>query len=855
VDGTAPQRQLFKKGWRRPSRFGLIDLKVVIPDRARMTFLDLFEASTEQVVDEVLARNLAHFGSLAHWWPLDHNESNFGVIENQQSSPIAAIIEKITNSIDAILMRKCYEAGVDPKSSAAPKSMEEAIRLFFHPENEAWYLGPLRQKQAEEIQILADGPRMNTSLVIYDNGEGQHPKDFETTFLSLLKGNKNEIPFVQGKYNMGGTGAIVFCGKRRYQLIGSKKYDGTGNFGFTLVRKHPLTEAETQTRKNTWYEYLKIDGEIPNFPIGTLDLGLKGRLFTTGTVVKLYSYDLPGGARSVISRDLNQSINEFLFEPALPIYTIDKPERYPLDKNLARELFGLKRRLEQDDSKYIEDSFSEDYESAEIGKTKITCYIFKNKVEGKSVKESRETIEREFFKNNMSVMFSVNGQVHGHYTSEFITRSLKMPLLKSYLLIHVDCTHMRMSFRNELFMASRDRLKGADETRMLRDLLTDLLSKGKLQEIYKQRKDSISLEPGDTKDTNELLRAFTKSMPLNSDLFKLLSNTFKLDIPKEPPSKGETQKKKDEEKEKRESFKPNRFPSFFKLKNQSTEEKPAAKVPLNGARSVKFLTDVENQYFDRTKDPGDLRISLVSLKRAVAAGGTEPVEPGEPTEPGGPAEPKDLSDLLDIRKASPSDGTIKIVFSPAKHAQLDDLIQIRAELDGHGAEYEECFWVRIVDEEKPKEKHQTQEETKQENFGLPQPILVYQEKKESFKSWEDCAGAGVEMDHYTVVFPLVTGEQLEAIYINMDSHVLKSHKGRTKAITEEQLKLADKKYISSVYFHTLFLFAIAKNRNYSMKQNDQERDLADFIKDMFSSPYSEFLLNFGTEQLMASLEI
>jgi hypothetical protein len=37
----------------------------------------------------------------------------------------------------------------------------------------------------------------------------------------------------------------------------------------------------------------------------------------------------------------------------------------------------------------------------------------RNKVEGKSVKESRETIEREFFKNNMSVLFSVNGQVHG----------------------------------------------------------------------------------------------------------------------------------------------------------------------------------------------------------------------------------------------------------------------------------------------------------------------------------------------------------------------------------------------------------------------------------------------------------
>jgi len=546
---------------------------------------------------------------------------------------------------------------------------------------------------------------------------------------------------------------------------------------------------------------------------------------------------------SVVSRDLNQSINEFLFEPALPIYTIDKPERYPLDKNLARDLFGLKRRLEQDDSKYVEATFSEDYESGDIGKMKVTCYVFRNKVEGKSVKESRETIEREFFKNNMSVLFSVNGQVHGHYTSEFITRSLKMPLLKRHLLIHVDCTHMKMSFRNELFMASRDRLKGADETRHLRDLLTDLLSRGKLQEIYKQRKDSISLEPGDTKDTSELLRAFTKSMPLNSELFKLLSNTFKLDIPKEPPTKGEAKKKKDEDSEKKEPFKPNRFPSFFKLRTESTEEKPAARIPLNGSRSVKLLTDVENQYFDRTQDPGDMRISLVGLKRGDGVGGNAP---GEQT---------GLSDLLNVRKASPSDGTIRIVLNPTKEAKVDDLIQIRAELDGQGVEYEQCFWVRIVDEEKPKETTQKEEETKQENFGLPQPKLVYQEKKEGFISWQDCGNAGIEMDYPTVVHPVVTGEQLEAIYINMDSHVLKSHKGRIKAITEEQIKLADKKYISSVYFHTLFLFAIATSRNYSVKQGESEKDLTDFLKDVFSSSYSEFLLNFGTEQLMASLDV
>jgi hypothetical protein len=62
-------------------------------------------------------------------------------------------------------------------------------------------------------------------------------------------------------------------------------------------------------------------------------------------------------------------------------------------------------------------------------------------------------------------------------------------------------------------------------------------------------------------------------------------------------------------------------------------------------------------------------------------------------------------------------------------------------------------------------------------------------------------------------------------------------------------------YISSVYSHTLFLFAIAKRRNNSVKQGENEKDLTDFLKDVFSSSYSEFILNFGTEQLMAGLEL
>ena len=99
-----------------------------------------------------------------------------------------------------------------------------------------------------------------------------------------------------------------------------------------------------------------------------------------------------------------------------------------------------------------------------------------------------------FFKNQMSVIFSMNGQVHGHLTSEFITRTLKFQLLKDHLIVHVDCTGIKSSVRNELFMASRDRQKGGEDSRALRRRLGHLLANGRLKDINTSRKASLNIE-------------------------------------------------------------------------------------------------------------------------------------------------------------------------------------------------------------------------------------------------------------------------------------------------------------------------------------------------------------------------
>ena len=815
--------------------------------QASQLFHKLYNAKNESEVDAVIDKHPEMFKQ-ANWYPLGGHDSNFGVVENQQSTPVAALVEKITNSIDAILMRKCYEAGIDPKSPQAPRSIEEAIAQFF-PNHKNWDLSSYRGQQAESIQILADGrPRdtSNSSLIIYDDGEGQHPEEFENTFLSLLRGNKNEIHFVQGKYNMGGSGAIVFCGKKRYQLIASKRYDGTGNFGFTLIRKHPLTPSEAQTKKNTWYEYLKIDGRIPAFAIDELDLGLDTysaspdkRTFRTGTIIKLYSYDLKGNRN--IRRDLSRSLNEFLYEPALPILLLESAERFPNDKLFSGVVYGLKRRLESNHD-YLQEMFSQKYHDRRIGDMNVTVYVFKARAKKKNADQTKKTIQSEFFKNRMAVLFSLNGQVHGHYTYEFITRTLKFNLLRDYLLIHVDCTEMNYAFRSELFMASRDRLKQGEESKILRQVLANNLKKGRLKEIYKQRKDKISVV---SSQDDRFFNLFTEKLPISNDLRHQLRQTFKLDQvdkPKKAKALSIIQASKFHSK-KEKVLQPKRFPSFFKLYTRPKEDRRVIQIPLHGDKTIRFNSDVENEYFDRVDDPGEIKIAILRYNSNGADSQKKKRKINH------------LSDLFTVNRQSPQEGTINIVFNPTEQMQVGDTVKVQVDLTSSGEDFSQKFWIKIT-EPLPTEK-KMEPEAEEEPLALPKHVLVYQDDpyKNGLITWDKMAESFIQMDWNTVMHPYLEGDQLETIYINMDSRVLKEYKSKIKSLTPEQNKLADRRYISAVYFHTLFLYVINLKRDYHIFQGDdgEELDLTEYIKELFATNYAAFLLNFGTSELMEGL--
>src|SRR5262249_31930009 len=158
--------------------------------------------------------------------------------------------------------------------------------------------------------ITGASPRKgNPCITIADKGEGQTPNRMPDTLLSLGKSNKLRISFVQGKFNMGGTGALEFCGERNLQLVISRRHpslpsasgDGSaGSWGVTVVRR----DDPKHGRKNSTYVYLAPigasakkpgKGSVLRFNAKSLRLFPDGREpyvreAEWGTAIKLYEY-------------------------------------------------------------------------------------------------------------------------------------------------------------------------------------------------------------------------------------------------------------------------------------------------------------------------------------------------------------------------------------------------------------------------------------------------------------------------------------------------------------------------------------------------------------------------------------
>jgi len=540
---------------------------------------------------------LAHHGldDDRHWLPLGGIENNLSIAGNQQSSAAAAVIEKLVNSIDSLLLLECRRRGIDPESPAAPSTMTTASTLFFGvPEGNIARLRPSqRAALAEHVQLVATGSKTEPSYTIIDVGEGQRPADFPHTFCSLVRSNKLRTPFVQGKYNMGGCGALPFCGKKNLQLVVSRRHpdlvkgqEGCENvgWGWTLIRRR---EADF-SRRSSFYEYLAPDGKVPCFPANEIlarpsrELAFAEPL-QWGSLVKLYNYQIE--FPSAVVFDLNYELSRMLYQPALPVRLYERREYRGHSKETI--LTGMSVRIEDDRAGSIEDGFPDSgvVRVDGVGEVPVQVVVFQ-KGQGKN-----------FLSPQSAILFTVNGQVHGGLNRRFCSRdAVRLDFLKHDLMVVLNCTDVPARVREDLFMPSRDRLRECTAKKAFEVALeTYLADHEELARLnLRRREEELRDRLADDQPLTEALKNVIDASPELRQLFKIGTQ---MTTPTQPGDRAV-------------AFEGLRFPTYFRPERPpAVGEDWIIDCPLGGETRARFVTDAVNDYFTRSSEPGTITVT------------------------------------------------------------------------------------------------------------------------------------------------------------------------------------------------------------------------------------------------------
>ena len=767
-------------------------------EEAKQVFSKLYGAKNAGEIARIIEKD-EFLSDAGNWKPFNNTVQNFASFQNQSADPLSAAVEKQNNQYDAVLEKLCIEQGIDPKSPEAPGSVKEAVQLFFGVDPKEWHgvSEEVARSIAENIQIIADGDKQTPNLTFYDNGIGQMPEQFERTFLSINAGNKSKKRFLQGKFNMGGLGAQEFCAGGRYQLIASKSaLDPSSKFGFTLVRFHELTPEEEEIHRSPWYVYFCPNDEIASFEMEALDLNLENRLFSTGTVIKLYSYELTDGMGGDFLDKFYKELNQAMYLPPMPLLISErryKPNRVKKGTN-ARVFFGNYNRIQQQ-PKDVENTFDFTLQVEPYGDLHISGVIFK------------EGVPYTEYGGNKPVILTLNGQTQGSKERAYISQELGFKYLRDSLIVHVDCSNSRRNY--DIFMGSRDRTKRNRTMLTLWEKLTESLkNESLLQETNLARLDKRS--PAN-KENGSLIEKIWKSVSVSERLTTLLKQSGYGQLPKGRSAASDSTEQ------------PTRQPLIIPLTASGFS---TVKKSLSLGSTGHLLFHPEQSNWASGKDI-DFQVKLLQHQRAVLASGEEEQPATMRSE-----------ELFDIKKKQNGELLKVSLKTNSQTLQPGDNALLLVELTVDGVVFSCTLDLRIT----PQSSVIPPEKKKEAASVTPKLLCVYEEEGKGDAIWEDYGWSAsdvlqINVDNEGIV---------RSIAVNMDATPLHNQLLEKKHHDEdiEEMKFL---YMTNIYFNGLYMYVSLL----TTKTENEVFDVEERTAEMFKSTFGEFLTSYNANTLLA----
>ena len=577
----------------------------------KQLFDQLLKADSEAEVIAIL-KAAGYWDDPKVWRFYGDQPENWATVGNQQSRAEQALIEKAMNSIDTKLIAAARIAGLPIQGDGAPQSVFEARDLLFGEQ-----LKDI-EKLSHSITIAATGRRQRPSITIVDDGEGQIPSAMPKTILSLHKGNKNSIPFVQGKFNMGGSGVLEFCGvdhnvelvvsKRNPQLLqADSKEPIDTHWSFTIIRREDPGPLSPRASRFTYLAPGSADKEgnrslltfgAPKLPIFPSKNQPYVREAAWGTLFKLYEYSIRAATNMMLEGGLMGRVRVLLPEPALPIHFHECRDYSGHAGSYSTPMAGLIYTLEEDRKNPKRQNVEWfDKFDIDIDGEKFTGRIYLFRKQGKDDRKN----PAENYRKDEGVVFTYNGQCQAFYSKDFFRRkAVKQDYLWNSLLIFIDCSGISVRAHERLFMPNRENLRQGDlKFRLEKEIEEKLKHHQELEQIaMARRKGELSENPEVSETFEKFVEDMVKKHPL---LEQVLGPGFRIANPFKPQAV-EAQEKPWEGK---------RFPTKFHFRGLEPGKVLPRDANLNSQVRIGFLTDAENDYFRRDEEAGEVNLFQV----------------------------------------------------------------------------------------------------------------------------------------------------------------------------------------------------------------------------------------------------
>ena len=420
-----------------------------------------------------------------NWKFLGNNSSNGSTVGMLKSGE-KGLIERITNGIDAVIEKQKLKYGlVSPKESSSV--IKKAFSNYYNNIVEILHGNSdrLNIKDAKEqvILVVNDGSKSNKpTFDVIDKGTGIKGEDFDSTILSLAKGNKlnSDKSYLIGAFGQGGSTSLPFTDST---IIISKC---NNRYYFTVIKPVELSDY-----KNIVYVYLTLENKIIELeddePI-LADYPYLNDFINSdsGTLVRMVETDISKRFReNEVTKPgmLGDYINTELFNVGLPVKIVDNRANYASNIH-TQDRYSYGSFLKLQTSKYLQKDYCGTIDIVHNDRSyKIEYFVLLPKEEEKwgSDSECKKVFE-QFNVTYDPIIYTVNGQM---ITSERYTRinNAGLNFLRFRLLVVINLDVLGTE-KYKFFTSDRSQIKNTDLTRGFLDKVINALSNvDKLKEM------------------------------------------------------------------------------------------------------------------------------------------------------------------------------------------------------------------------------------------------------------------------------------------------------------------------------------------------------------------------------------